>query len=318
MRTSQAILTSFLAGPFILSPLLSASAQADPLPTSAEHVATPGRSVAADDTADAIVVNPANLGWLPAPELRWTWVRCPDDALKVGCGHALEAATPLPFNLATALRVDLVQPPWGAAESEGVGFPYRGFDYAWITWGLAAKLGDKASFGMSLDRAYSQNPYVDGLVGVTAALSWRPNTHFGFAAVARDFNQPSSASLADLSHIGPALPVLDGRYALAMALRPAGRRNVELGLEVQYWQGSDQWVPRAALGIDVPWVGRATASVEASHFTNDSRIGVLGTAGLEMHFGGLSAGGGALFGNGFGGSAGGYVTAAIAGYSEPG
>src|ERR1700733_15425084 len=98
--------------------LLASSGRADPLPTSAEHVATPGRSIASDDTGDAVVLNPANLAWLPAPELRWTWVNCPDDAMKVGCGHAWEAATPLPFDLATAARVDLVQPPWGASNSE--------------------------------------------------------------------------------------------------------------------------------------------------------------------------------------------------------
>ena len=68
----------------------------------------------------------------------------------------------------------------------------------------------------------------------------------------------------------------------------------------------------------MPQVGRAYASVEVAHLLNDSERGVLGTAGLELHFGGLSAGGGALFGNGFGGSAGEYVTASIAGYTQPG
>ncbi|MGH7297669.1 MAG: hypothetical protein ACRELB_22215, partial [Polyangiaceae bacterium] len=109
-------------------------AQSDPLPTSAEHVETPGRSVASDDTADAIVTNPANVAFLPAPELRWTWVYCPDDVEKVGCGHAWEAATPLLFGLATGLRVDLVQPPWNGPPDggSGVGFPFRGNDYVWL------------------------------------------------------------------------------------------------------------------------------------------------------------------------------------------
>src|SRR5580698_9154609 len=85
-------------GPVGLSMLVGASlARAEPLPTSAEHVETPGRSVASDDTAQAIVLNPANLAFLPGPELRWTWVYCPPDTVKVGCGHAWEAATPLPF-----------------------------------------------------------------------------------------------------------------------------------------------------------------------------------------------------------------------------
>ena len=66
-RTMGALGAGFLSlwGP-------GAVAQADPLPFSAEHVQTPGRSVASDDTADAIVLNPANLAFLPAPELRYT------------------------------------------------------------------------------------------------------------------------------------------------------------------------------------------------------------------------------------------------------
>ena len=305
----------------------AAFAAADPLPTSAEHVASPGQSVASTDTGDAVVLNPANLAWLPGSELRWTWVDCPDDAFKVGCGHAWTAATPLPFGLATALRVDLVQPPWGSSDQVGVGFPYRGSDYVWVTWGLAFKLGDRLAFGASLERSYSQNAYVDGLFGLSAGLSYRPNTHFGFSAVARDFNQPSPAVLLPISHPGFApQPVLDGRYALAMSLRPTGRRNVDLGFELQYYQGADAgagqgagaWVPRGTLGVDVPYVGRAFASVEAANLFNDTKRGVLGTAGLEVHFDGLGVGGGALFGNGLGPSAGEYVTASVAGYTQPG
>lgn len=96
--------------------LWATSARAsEPLPTSAEHVATPGRSVAADDTTDAIVLNPANLAFLPGPEARWTWVDCPDNAVKVGCGHAWEVGTPLIFGLSTALRVDSSSNRRGAA-----------------------------------------------------------------------------------------------------------------------------------------------------------------------------------------------------------
>ncbi|HEY5147391.1 MAG TPA: signal peptide peptidase SppA [Polyangiaceae bacterium] len=297
----------------------ASNAAADPLPTSAEHVASPGQSVASTDTGDAVVLNPANLAWLPGGEVRWTWVDCPDDARKVGCGHAFSAATPLPFGLATAFRIDLVQPPWGGPDAEGVGFPYRGSDYVWATWGLAFKLGDRLALGMSLERSYSQNAYVNALFGVGAGISYRPNTHFGLSAVARDFNQPSPALLLAISHpeVAPQ-PVLDGRYALAMSLRPTGRRNVDLGLELQYYQGSDLWVPRATLGVDVPYVGRAFASVEIANMLNDTQRGVLGTAGLEVHFGGLNVGGGALFGNGLGDGAGEYVTASLAGYTQPG
>jgi protease-4 len=319
MRLTRRAHATILAAGFFLSGTASATvAWADPLPTSAEHVATPGRSVASDDTADAIVLNPANLGWLPAGELRWTWVNCPDDAIKVGCGMDWGVATPLPFGLATGLRVDLVEPPWGGPDSEGIGFPYRGSNYAWITWALALKLWDRASFGMSIAHSYSQDTYVDSLWGLTAALSYRPDPHLGFSAVAYNFNQPSPMLVPSLSHVAPAQPVLDGQYTFAMALRPAGTRSVDLGFEMKLYQGTDLWVPRGTLGIDVPYVGRVSGSVEIAHLLNDSQRGVLGTAGLELHFGGLSAGGGALFGNGFGGTAGEYVTAALAGYTQPG
>jgi protease IV len=318
MRTARVALVSFLTSALVAATaLFHRGASADPLPRSAEHVGTPGGSTAADDTGDALVLNPANLAWLPGSELRWTWVRCPNDAIKVGCGHSLEASTRLPFGLATSLRVDLVQPPWGAADSEGVGFPYRGYDFTWITWGLAARVGERLAFGLSLDRSYSQNAYVNGLFGVTAAASWRPNTHFGFSVVAHDFNRPSPTLLPDIDHGGADSPVLDGRYTLAMALRPTGRRSVELGFELEYWQGVDTWIPRGTLGIDVPYVGRASASVQAARFWNDQSA-IMGTAGLEVHFDGLSAGGGALFGNGLGATPAEYATAAIASYSQPG
>jgi protease-4 len=286
-------------------------AHADSLPTSAEHVTLPGRSVVSDDTSQAIVLNPANLAWLPAPELRWTWVHCPDDVVKVGCGHAWEVATPLLFGLSTALRVDLVQPPRG-------GPPYRGYDFVWLNWALAAQLGERASVGVSLERSYSQNASVDGLFGISAALSWRPNTHFGFAAIARDFNRPSAQLV--LTPFGDYLPVLDGRYTLAGVFRPTGRRDFDVGLEFQYWQGSDQWTPRGTVGLDVPAFGRLFGSVEVAHLPNDAQRGVVGTAGFELHFAGLSAGAGALFGDGLGssGSAAEYVTASIGGYTQPG
>lgn len=291
--------------------------RADPLPTSAEHVETPSQDIASDDTTDALVMSPANLAWLPGPELRWTWIRCPDEIVKVGCGHAWSVGTPLPFGLSTALRVDLVQPPWGPSESEGVGFPYRGNDYFWVTWGLATKLGEHAAFGAALERSYSENPFVAGLFGISASLSVRPDPHFGFTAVARDFNRPSATLQPAAS--GSSQPILDGRYALAIAFRPTGRRSIDIGLEMQYWQGSDQWTPRIALGVDLPTVGRLYGSAEAAHLWSNQQ-GIVGTAGLELHFQGLSAGGGALFGDGLGGqgNAAEYVTAAISGYTQPG
>ena len=49
----------------------SSPARADePFPGRAERILSPGRSVVAEDSAEALVLNPANLGRLPGAELR--------------------------------------------------------------------------------------------------------------------------------------------------------------------------------------------------------------------------------------------------------
>ena len=83
---------------------------------------SPGRNTASEDSAESLSLNPGNLGYLPAAELRWTGGEfCSGRApKKVNCGHAFgDLATPLPFNLATGLRVDYVTP------ASGSGFPLR-------------------------------------------------------------------------------------------------------------------------------------------------------------------------------------------------
>lgn len=280
-----------------------------PLPARAEGIASPGRVAASEDTVEALSLNPANLGYLPAPELRWTGVGCHDAPGRVGCGHAFGLATPLLFGLGTGLRVDFVQPPYT------VGFPFSGYDYTWITWGLGLKISDSLAFGVSLQRSYSRNHYTNALFGMTAAITYRPNTHFAFAVIAHDFNGPSTQLLPPNR-----LPVLDQSYVLSTALRPTGRRGLELGLDLRYLQGSEQWIPRASLGIDIPGVGRARGDVEIAHLPNEERRGVVGTAGLEIAFGNVSVGGGLLFGSGLGNSKslGEYGTASISAYSLPG
>src|SRR5262249_21283093 len=142
-----------------------------------------------------------------------------------------------------------------------------------------------------------------------------------------DFNRPSSERVALPVGQRPCsptdadcLPVLDGQYDFAMAFRPTGRRDVDASFDLQYWQGANLWTPRGVLGVDIPSFGRAFASVEVVHLENDHSRGVLGTAGLELHWGGASVGGGALFGNGLGaaGNAAGYATVAFSGYAQPG
>src|SRR5690606_31499568 len=70
----------------------------------------------------------------------------------------------------------------------------------------------------------------------------------GFSLLAKNFNEPSS--IAGL--------LLNRSYGLALAVRPLGSRVVELGLEGEYVDTPrGYWVPRATLGVDIPYLGRA-------------------------------------------------------------
>lgn len=295
----------------------SSARATQPMPQRAERIFTPGKSAASDDTADAIVTNPANLGFLPSYEFRWTGVRCPDTQ-KIGCGHAFEAATPLFFGLATGLRVDYVTPPASG------GPIYAGIDYSWLTWALAWNLSRAVSFGTSIQHSFSSNPLVNGLWTLTAGVTLRPDPHFSLAVVARDFTRPTLDPV--LGNRGQ--PILDRSYIGSVAFRPTGRRAVELALDLRYLdgttqEGSSKLIPRASLAFDVPGVGRARGDVEVSHFENDTTRAVVATAGMEIYMGRASLGGGALFGSGLGNSAndnevGEWLTASFAGYRNPG
>jgi protease-4 len=292
------------------------------MPARASRLDSPGRDTASEDSAESLVLNPANLAFLPAVELRWTGIRCADTE-KVNCGHAVDLASPLLFGLSTGLRLDYVMPPSMASSSPG--FLLSSADYAWITWGLAYRLADTLAVGASLQRSYSANPFTDGLFGISAALSFRPDPHFGLALVAHDFNGPRETPLAPNG-----AAVFDRSFVLSAAFRPTGRRGLELGLDVvclddvtpdsHCLNGAGTYEPRATLGIDIPGVGRARGDVQVVHLGNDAQRGVVGTAGLELALGGFTAGGGALFGSGLGGSTdvAEYLTASISGYAIPG
>jgi protease-4 len=281
---------------------------ADPEPPRAERIFSPGRSIVGEDSAEAIVLNPANLGYQPAPELRWTAVNCPSTQ-KVACGHAFGFATPLLFGLGTGLRLDYVNTPTGTP------FPFRGSDYFWLTWAVGWKLSDALAIGFSLQGSYSRNPDLAGLFGASIAATFRPNAHFAFAAVAQDFNGPAPQPVPDTGQ-----PILDASYIFGLDFRPTGTRALDIGLEVKYLQGSDLALPRGILSIDIPGLGRARGDVEVTHLTNDTQRAIVGTAGLEIYLGHASLGGGMLVGNGLGndGAVGEYLTASIAGYVNPG
>jgi protease-4 len=295
---------------FLGSGLTADIASADPFPTRAERIMSPGRSIVAEDSAEALVLNPANLANLPGGELRGTYLRCADTK-RPSCGLAVDLATPLLWGLATGLRVDHVSPPAG---SEGVGFPYNGTDYTWLTWGLGYRVSDAFQIGGTIQHSYSSNPYTQ-LTGLSFGINWRPNTHFAFSGVAHDFNGPSTQELPPNGD-----PVLGRLFIAGAAFRPTGKRNIEADLEVRYYDAIEQVRPRIVGAFDVPGVGRIRGDVEIAQIGNDDKRGIVATAGAEFYFSVFSAGGGAIFGNGLGSSksVGEYVTASVSSYKQPG
>ncbi len=288
--------------------LVSDAARAEPFVPRAERLLSPGRSTATEDSAEALVLNPANLANLPGGELRWTGVRCRDSS-RVACGHAIELATPLFAGFGAGLRADYIMPPQGAGQI------YAGRDYGWLTWGVGYRVSERLQLGGSLQWSYGASVFTGDLFGVTAGASYRPSTRFGFALVAHDFNGPSSDRVLLTGY-----PVLDRSYVGAAVFRPTGKRDIELGVEARYLEVTETLRPRATLGVDIPGVGRLRGDVEVQDLTSEARRSVLATAGAELYWDRVSVGGGALFGSGLGDpeSIGQYATASIATYASPG
>src|SRR5688572_12677829 len=129
-----------------------------------------GRSVASTDDSTALVLNPANLAFLPGAELRWTGTFLRDDAAVPWRGHAIAFATPLPFSLSTGLRLDIVDPPEGADLGIGVG---PDSDYQWLTFGIATQTSKSVSFGASFERTFGRGDYGRGLASYSLGSSFR-------------------------------------------------------------------------------------------------------------------------------------------------
>jgi protease IV len=253
-----------------------------------------GRSVAGTDDSTALISNPANLAFLPASELRWTGTYLREDALVPWQGHAFALAFPLPFSLATGVRLDFVDPPRDSGVQAGLA---EDANYTWLTWGLAARLGRGASIGGSLERTFGAGAEGDDLASYSLAASFRFIDELGVSFVAQNINGPEN-------DVG----VLGASYTSAFAIRPTGNREIELGLEAKYVDAADVWVPRATLGVDIPYVGRVRGEFQISDPTDAEQRAWIASAGLSVYLnrndGSLELGGVGLTGNGVGGPSG--------------
>src|SRR6266566_4504483 len=158
-----------------LSVALAATAiRAEEPPRRETPVPTPGRSIASNDQASSISTNPANLGFLPAPEARWTWVKTGDGSPMPGRGHAIDLALPLFGNVATGFRFDFVRPNEAAFPLDGI-FPTAPTyprNYTWFTWALGFAPTPGFAAGFSVAHASSTNATLDGLTSLGLAATF--------------------------------------------------------------------------------------------------------------------------------------------------
>jgi protease-4 len=282
--------------------LAPGASRAEPPLSPSEPLPSPGKHIATDDDASAVSVNPANLAFVPEPEVRWTWTYTGEYADLPVRGHAFDVASPLWF-FGTGLRVELHNPPFGAP-------PPFSRNYQWVRWGVAGRvdrwLGVGAGFGWSL----SDSPRLDDQFGLTLGFTLRPSQYVSWSGLLRDANAPTSRDDETASYRS---------WETGLALRPlAGKRDVEIGLEGRFYDQLGEGSLRATLGVDVPYVGRFRSDVRLLEL-DFSDPEVVATAGLDVNFGPMQVSGGALFGNGIGlDDSGFYVGAAFRKYREPG
>lgn len=277
-------------------------ASADPAFSVADHLPAHGRNLSSNDDASAVATNPANIPFLPEPELRWQFSYTGDDAAIPMRGHSIDLAAPF-WIFGTGIRVELLYPP-AAAPSP--------FDrsYQWVRWGVGGRVSDWLGIGGSLGWSISPSPELDDQFGATAGFTVRPWEWMSFSGVIRDINVPVSRDGETLS---------DRIWETGVAFRPiSGRRDFELGLEARYFDEQDKGAARATVGVDIPYVGRLRGDLKLVDF-DFVDPDFLATAGLDINYGPVQASGGAIFGDAIGLDATGfYVGAAIRGHREPG
>jgi len=303
---------SFSKGAFALALLLglatSHDVAAEPVRSIGDGLPTPGRNAASNDDASAVSTNPANLAFMPDPELRWTWTQTSDASELPIRGHAIDLSAPF-WIFGAGLRVELAQPP--AAAPAPFNAPYQ-----WVRTGLAVRADDWFAFGLGMAWSISSAAALDGQFGMSIGYTLRPASWVSWSGVLRNFNVPTSRDGKTLS---------DRVWSQALAFRPiGGDRGLEVGFEANYYDQSDRGSLKGTLGLDLPYIGRLRGDVgwvdvDVDRPDFSSHPGIVATAGLDVNWGPLQASGGAIFGDAVGLSTPGfYVSAAARMYTEPG
>ncbi len=266
VRQKYTFLSSLQKG---LIPLLALGISTSLLPLAHGQNVAPGarntrlpafnQPVAESDDTRALVVNPANLAFMPGAEFRWSAAYLDDRAPVNAQGHAFALGFHLPYiPIATGFRFDAVNPP-SALES----IFSRASNYQWFTWGLALAPSQTSALGLTFQHAYSSSALFNGASSWSLGFSQRPSDYIGFGFAAHDLNAPAS----DFGL------VLNRSYDFGVVLRPDGSRTFDLGLESKFIDDASQfvgdakgtWVPRATLGFDLPSLGRLEGELSVAN-----------------------------------------------------
>jgi protease IV len=275
----------------------SSATAAAPPPRASDPVPDPGRSLASSDDTTAIAGNPANLAFLPAPELRWSMAWTGSASPQPNRGMAFGFGLPIgPF--ATGLRLDWFSPPDGAPTPFDV-------NYHWLRWGIAVG-NPMASFGTTLGWGFSRSPLLDGYLSLTSGITSRLLPWLSASFVVRDWNAPISTA---------GLPI-ERSWQWGLALRPFGTRAIEAGADLALYEASKTVSAHGMLSLNVPRVGRLRGDVTVYP---DSDRHFLAMAGLDVNIDRFQASAGGIFGDAITRSGTGfYLGAAYRGFREPG
>ncbi len=286
-------LTAFLLT-MLFMPVEEAAAQSRPLRT---HVQLPGLTLNAPETAWAVDLNPAALGFLPAWHLAYVHSEDGSDQALAGRGDGFALALPLPFGVAFGMSGHSIRP---AAAS---GALPRGV----VSLALALASSEQFSIGTALRFISASDEGLDGTTSLDASVAMRPNRWLAVTLAGRDLTAP---------YLSPLDRTVPRSGLLAFAVRPTGRDDLTLELASGLDARGDA-LARAAANARLPYLGRALAAFDWSEV--DGRADYVLTAGLAIDWQSLSAGGGVhLPRAGDGASSGWYVAAELSGAKRHG
>jgi protease IV len=198
-----------------------------------------GRPLASVEDTTAIVVNPANLAFMPSGEFRWTGVFLGDETDAPYSGHAFGLAAPIPFiNVTAGVRLDLMRPRDHESNNALA-------NYHWLSWALAVPMGRNAALGATLESSYSDATIADDLTAISVGFTTRMTNWLGLGLVGHNLNRPRNKYVE-----------FEPRYEAGLSIRPFSRRMFELAFESAYLRDADTWIPKAIVGLDIGPLGR--------------------------------------------------------------